>query len=428
MKRDLFLFAAVLSLSVSLASAEVNFAGGGSLGLKEQLFPEVSAPAPAAGGGMNKLFGGGGPAEWTIMVYLNAKNTLAPAALYNLNQMEAAGSTGKVNIVVEIGRMDGYDPSGTDWTGTRRYLITKGYNSNKITSTLIQDLGVIDMGDYRSVIDFGNWAKGAYPARKYMLIMWSHGTGWVKDHPAAMEKSISGDKQSGNNLDTPQLGLALKGMGGVDVYGSDACLMQMAEVDYELKDHAKFIVGSEESEPGYGYAYDKFFSSIVENPAMSAEDAAKAAVDTFVDSYEGSAQGATQSYVRSSALPGFLAATNAFAGALMRAGDKDVVRAAMAAAQHYANPENKDLYSFTQLVVGTTANSDVKAKGGALMSYITDTLVGRSRTANGNTADYGNSHGLAVFMTHWEVPRSYSELRWARDSGWDELLTWLRTK
>jgi len=45
----------------------------------------------------------------------------------------------------------------------------------------------------------------------------------------------------------------------VDIYGSDACLMQMIEVATEMKSSVDYFVGSQETEPGEGWPYAPFF-------------------------------------------------------------------------------------------------------------------------------------------------------------------------
>ena len=50
MMRNLLLSAAALSLSVSMASAEVNFDSGSNSGLKEQIITEIPLPVPARDG------------------------------------------------------------------------------------------------------------------------------------------------------------------------------------------------------------------------------------------------------------------------------------------------------------------------------------------------------------------------------------------
>jgi len=378
---------------------------------------EVSAPVPATPAMDTKA---GAAKEWTVMVFINGKNNLEKYAFMNINQMEKIGSSDKVNIVVQFGRMNTYSHLDGTWKGTRRYLIKKGSKPNAIFSPVVSDIGKVDMGDYKSVIDFANWAKTTYPAKHTMLIIWNHGAGWIKGMPEAT-RGISYDDETNNHIDTPQMGTILKTIGGVDVYGSDACLMQMAEVDYEIKDYANFIVGSEETEAGDGYTYDTLLGPLVSNPAMTPEGLATVAVDAYTAHYTPTNEAATQSYVRSAALPGFLAASNAFASSLMQANEKDVVKTAMGSAQSYAYPENKDLYHFTQLVVNATANSDVKEKGNALMSYITGTLVGDNKISG----NYSDSHGIAVYLPGAAAPSTYADLAWAKASNWDDLIAWL---
>jgi hypothetical protein len=414
MKKFVFALAAV-ALSAQFALAGVEF-DGGKFNLQDEITKlDLSVPAvqPEKAHRQDK--------EWTIMVFINGKNNLEKYAFLNINQMEKVGSSDKVNVVVELGRMNTYSHLDGTWKGTRRYLIQKGSNPKGIFSPVVADIGKVDMGDYKSVIDFANWAKQTYPARHYMLIVWNHGAGWIKGPNGEVTKGISYDDETNHHITTPQMGAMLKGINGVDVYGSDACLMQMAEVDYEIKDYAKIIVGSEETEPGDGYTYDTFLGPIVANPTMDAEGVAKTAVDAYTAHYAPSNQGATQSYVRAAALPGFLDASNAFASALMQANEKDVVKSAMSSAQSYAYAENKDLYHFTQLVVNSTHNSDVKATGNALMKYITGTLVGDNKISG----NYTNSYGIAVYLPGGAAPAAYADLQWAKASNWDDLIAWL---
>jgi hypothetical protein len=411
MKKFVFAIAAV-TLSAQFALAGVDF-DGGKFNIQDEITKlDLSVPQAEAVKAPQK--------EWTVMVFVNAKNNLEKYAFMNINQMEKIGSSDKVNVVVQLGRMNTYSHLDGTWKGTRRYLIQKGSNPKGIFSPVVQDLGKVDMGSYKSAIDFANWAKQNYPAKHYMLILWNHGAGWIKG-VKPVTRGISYDDETNNHIDTPQMGQILKAIGGVDVYGSDACLMQMAEVDYEIKDYVPFIVGSEETEAGDGYTYDTLLGPLVKNPAMTPEGLATVAVDAYTAHYTPNNEAATQSYVRSAALPGFLDASNAFASALMQANEKDVVKNAMSNAQSYAYPENKDLYNFTELVVNATQNSDVKAKGQNLMNYISNTLVGDNKISG----NYGNSHGIAVYLPGSAAPATYADLQWAKASNWDDLIAWL---
>ncbi len=434
--------------SLPLVSASGFNLNDGGLNIKELTsgmdVPAVSA-APAAKA----------QAEWTVMVFINGKNNLEPYAVMDMNEMEAVGSTDKLNIVVEIGRLAGRRAaavSGDDWEGTRRYLIKKDADMDKLSSEMIADMGTVDMGDYKNLAAFGKWAKQAYPAKKYMLIVWNHGSGWEKGLKSRVSKGISYDDQSGNHINTPQLGQALKEMGHVDVYGSDACLMQMPEVDYELKDYADYIVGSEETEPGDGYTYNKFLAPVAANPAMSPAELAKTAVDAYSDHYAAQKTGSTQSFVKTAALPGLVQRVNDWTKAVMAAGLKTEVNNARELSASYAVAENKDLYHFVRLVSDRTQDPALKARSEDLMKFISGELVMHNRTNNqpGSSGgwdggwdedymmagkgsrwgakDYSESHGIAVYLPGYSMGEGYNELAWAAASNWDEFIAWYMKK
>ncbi len=418
MFKKLIMTALAMSMSASLCA--FNFDNPGSNNFKEEISNiEVAAPvqSPAT---VNEQ----AVKEWTIMVYVNGKNNLEKYALLDMNEMEMIGSSDKVNIVTEVGRMAGFDSSEGDWVGTRRYLVQKDNNPAAITSPVLQDLGKTDMGDYKQVIAFGKWAKANYPAKKYMLILWNHGAGWVKSR-ANINKGISYDDETGNHLNTPQLGLTLKEIGGVNVYGSDACLMQMPEVNYEIKDYVEYIVGSEETEPGDGYTYNTFLGPIVANPAMTSEEVGKQTVNAYADHYANLGQGATQSLLKMSAMDGFVGQVNSFVATTIAAGEKALVKSALAKAQSYAYADNKDMWHFLSLYAASSANPEVKEKAASLQSYLKDTLIVLNRTS-GKYA--GKSMGLSVYLPTATLPSAYNELAWARAAQWDEFIKWYQTK
>ena len=366
------------------------------------------------------LYAGQAPAkDWTIMVFLNGKNNLEGAALKDMNEMEAVGSSDRVNIVTELGRMAGYSSADGDWKGARRYLVKKDADGKKISSPILWSQEKTDMGDYTHLAEFGKWAKAAYPAKKYMLIVWNHGKGWEK-YDGSGAKGISDDYETGNHITTQQLALALQEMGGADLYASDACLMQMAEVAYEIKDHAGYILGSEETEPADGYSYDKFLAALSAAPELAPEQLGRAVVDSFYEHYQGSDERYyTQSLLKASALPGLVKAADGFAAALVSAGERDVIKGAIYDAQWFAAPDSKDLWHFAGLVSARTKSPAVAAAGRALQDYITKDLVVYTR----NSIHSGDSRGIAVFIPS-AYNYAYERLAWAHASGWDEFLYW----
>ena len=413
-------FALITAVS-TLVSAAVNFDTFNTNTIQQEISAlELSLPAaPAPDKGYGKV-----DKEWTIMVYINAKNNLEKYGLLDVNEMEMVGSSEKVNVVAELGRINGYDSSDGNWVASRRYLVTKDANMYKIASPVVQDLGKVDMGDYNHLIEFTNWAKANYPAKRYMLIVWNHGSGWDKNGRQRLEKGISYDDETGNHITTPQLGLALKAVGKIDVYGSDACLMQMPEVVYEIKDNVTYVVGSEETEPGDGYTYNDMLAPLIANPTMSAFEMGKLAVDAYSDHYAELGQSFTQSLVKTSAMPQFVTLMNGFAEAMMAAGEKALVKTAISGAQNYAVSDNHDIAHFAQLMGASTNDATVKAKAQAVQNYIKKSLVAHNRVDSA----YSDSYGIAGYMPGYYYNGDYNSLAWAAASKWDEFIGWYLKK
>ncbi len=383
--------------------------------------------------------------NWTVMVFINAKNNLESAGLYNMAQMEAVGSSKQVNVVVEMGRMNGQDGDSHDdgdWTGARRYLVTKtttpdNVNSSTITLTspVLDTIPQIDMGDYKEVEKFATWAKQTFPAKHYMLLLWDHGSGWMDPQKKTAKakalaksintKGISFDDQTSNFIGTVEIGKIAQDIGGVDVIGYDACLMQMAEVIGEVKNNAQFSLGSEETVPGYGIDYTGFLNKLVASPSAGPAQAASFAADAFHDFYQTNYgqihQNATMSVVNNSALAGFGKVLDSWSAVAMQVKDIAALKAARDGVLRFdefgsqdaprALSTYGDAYNFMQLVVANTQDQNLKQASQTVMDYITGTLVVKS-TAVGvdGKFDYAtNAHGIAL-----NIPRMRSDVTTAQ--------------
>ncbi len=367
--------------------------------------------------------------EWTIMVYINAKNDLEEYGLKDINEMEMIGSSDKVNVVVEIGRMDGFDSSENDWTGAKRYFIQKDDNTSSITSPVLADLGKVDMGDWKHLVDFGVWAKALYPAEKYMLIVWNHGTGWEKNSKSGKNKGLSYDFETKNHFTTPELAKALKKIGKLDVYASDACLMQMASVGYEIKDNITYIVGSEAIEPKDGYIYNTLLEPIISNPEITPYRAAKVLVDAYSDYYQSISKKSTQSFIKTSELEKLIILMDDWACAAIQSKEKDLIIGCIYLTQKYFKLDNKDLYHFVSIVTAKTLTENLKKKGEVLMRHIKENAVAYSRYTDSSRTwwNYSNSRGIAVYLPISQYDSDYDELKIAQQSYWDEFIQWYLT-
>lgn len=374
--------------------------------------------------------------DWTIMVYLNGKNDIEKDAVSAFNLMESVGSSDNVNVVAELGRRRGQKEDSRTWAGSKRYLVTKDNDFKTISSPVKQELPNADMGDYRHVEEFVTWAKREYPARRYMLIVWNHGYGWM-DPKGPQFKAISSDFETGHFIRNTELGTMLRDIGGVDVFGMDACLMQMLEVDYEIYKYAPVIVASEEVSYRYGFNYS-FLSTLEKNPSASPEELASYIVDSYATFYKvGMGFPVTLSAVRSSSLDGLNARLNAWVDAAMASKDEDAMRAARKGVLRFTSRQTyADLHHFVSLVSANTQSQELIQKGSALMTYIDDMMVLRNGVAKNNNPKFSNAKGISVTIpVVGQSPadpygdaasgNKYGDLAFAKATKWPQFIRWL---
>ncbi|HCC48399.1 MAG TPA: hypothetical protein DEQ38_09845 [Elusimicrobia bacterium] len=402
---------------VSAATASVTFDQQGSV---SEIVSQLKNASPDA----EVLPLPGNPkaaASWTVMVYVNAKNNLESYGLKDVNEMEMIGSTPDVNIVAELGRINGYATNDGDWKGSRRYLVQKDADLSKITSPVLMEILKSDMGKWENLVEFVKWSQEKFPARNYALIVWNHGSGWNKSgEPEG--KGISYDDETHNHITTQQLAQALEATGKIGILSMDACLMQMMEVAYEARTGAEYIVASEETEPGDGYTYNTFLGPLVAKPAMGAAELSKVMVDAYTDHYQQINQGATQSSVNTASLEKLASLTDAWTAAVMATGNTAAAVAARTKAQAFYYSSNKDLYHFVKLVNDATADAAVKARGAELMEFIKGSVVYHNRVTG---SKYANASGLAIYLPGYYTA-AYDGLAWAKDSNWDDFMKWIK--
>ena len=446
MKRDILLIAAaaLIALMANIKAEDIFFedmrtgtgkieSGGPALTPAPVPVPvDMTPPAAAVPAAVER--------EWLVIVFLNGRNNLAQGAIEDVNEMELAGSTDKVAVTAELGLLD-------DRGSSSRFYIQKDtttFAKNKlgdIISTAVKVPGS-DMGSWAHFVDFAKWSYGRYPAKKVLVILWNHGSGRIDIGGAdntGSELGIAYDDLTRNFIRNKQIGLALEGIEKaigkkVSIYASDACLMQMASVAYEIKDNADFIVGAEETVPGAGFPYDTILNALNAAPSADPEALSRIIVDKFYYSYTGSGENTTISSIRSSELPKFAEVLNDWVKAAAISTHRKKVRKAEGDALSFEggytgndtsyNARSKDLYDFIdQVNRQADKTSKIYAKGEALKDFITGRLVIANKTTEAGS-DYDRAKGIAVYFPKLIYDSSYDENIFSRDSLWDDFLKW----
>ncbi|MBI2264085.1 MAG: hypothetical protein HYU64_02760, partial [Armatimonadetes bacterium] len=151
-----------------------------------------------------------------------------------------------------------------------------------IRSPVLEDLGGIDMSARKSLADFVEWGMKNYPARHTLLVVKSHGSGF---------RSVIQDSQSASPLgEMPvaefrgALEDAAKKVGKKpDVLAFDACYMGQAEVAYELRDTADYMVAAPSPEYLFATPLGRILRDLDEREKKGETVMPKALAETMVE-------------------------------------------------------------------------------------------------------------------------------------------------
>lgn len=407
--------------------------------------------------------------KWTLLVYLAGDNNLDGAGVSDLNEMKQVGSNSNLNILAQ------FDRAGASYA-TTRYRLRHG---TSMASDAVMSLGETNMGDPAVLYSFLKWGITNYPAEHYLMVLWNHGNGWddtniyraaraiglnvtrrdavlqkakgkargqvpsnqmraVSDrfgrslfaptvHAAMKARGIAYDDQAKDFLDNIEVKAvfkAIKTMLGrkVDVLGMDACLMNMVEVAYQVRDSVAFVAGSEETEPGAGWPYNTILATLSANPAMSPAQVSAMIVTKYLASY-GASSGVTQSALNQARVVALRQTVETLA-ALLRPGlNVPATRLAILNArhrvQHYYKAEYVDLVDLCKQLKAGTVPAAMRTACDAVIAAALAFVVRSGYKGSG----VARSKGVSIYFPTNGVSQLYATLDFARQSKWAQFIT-----
>ena len=388
--------------------------------------------------------------NWTIGVYLNGDNTLGGAVSPDVDEMEAVGSDGNIDIVVQCdgGRNRRYYYSDADgsWSTCRRYRVLETTSGNSIIdSPVITDLGELDSGDGNVVFrDFGTWAFGSYPADHTCIVIWNHGGSWMKsgsfkellwdDTSRSSILLVDGELDAGMDTLTTYIGKKL------DIFGIDACLSGNLEWAYQLSPYVNIMIASEETEGWDGWDYTGWLDGLKSNPTMSPDQLA--AEQVYAYTQQGPGYPTMAALDMNTQLQNVIKWLDIFARELILAGGRgntDIETArdnAMYYSSIYSDDQNKDLYDFAENIYSDASLPlSLREAAESLMAQFgyptSSSQIGEKfLIAESHLSTYEGSHGVYIYYPNTTSISSY----YAPDGGnginfrlpdntlWDEFL------
>ncbi len=343
---------------------------------------------------------------WTYFVYLAADNNLNSAGIIDIKEMMKVGSTDDVNIVVLY---DGVQQ------GDSQYLyIEKGQKF------ILKNMGEVNTGDPQTLIDSAEYFYKKFPAEKYALVLWNHGSG-IKTQSTYQTLDIGFDDGSGKDaLNNEELDFALKQITNIigqdiDLIAYDACLMHMIEIAYYTRDDVLISEGSQAVEPEDGFAYDLILDSLVNKPSMDADELSVITSNTNISQ----ASHFTASSVDLSEMDYLAVIVHEFSIELIKEGGRDnsSIENARLKTEKYSYVEYLDLGHFAENIISENISGDLNSSANKVIDALEDSVIW-----HGNNSS-PNEHGLSIFYSATkDVPQKYLDLEWSEDTCWDEFL------
>lgn len=199
------------------------------------------------------------------------------AASMDIAEMTSIALPDNVTIVIQTGGATRWSNVLVNPNKTQRFVIKNGVFSED------ESLPIEDSCNPDTLADFMSYCNEKYAADHMGLILWDHGggvTGYGSDSITHSRMSLKDLKYAFSkvfeqNTEDPYF----------DFIGFDACLMATTDTATALEGYGKYMIASEETEPGYGWDYRAWLKSLAEDTTMSAAKIGQEIADSYMDSY-----------------------------------------------------------------------------------------------------------------------------------------------
>ena len=253
--------------------------------------------------GMGTGHAAGTRRKLTLMIYMCGSNLESHANLATVDIGEI-GASGYDRRQTEVLILTG---GASKWADGRPEGENRLYRISPSGEPVRQEyFSRRNMGDPETLSWLLRYGYENYPAEQYALILWDHGEGPMG--------GVCMDEQFGNDwLTVEEMKQALKesvfAEQKLEWIGFDACLMASAEVAWAVTPYAKYMIASQEREPGNGWNYS--FLKGIEGDADGAETGRRI-IDEYLRLTEEDGKDRTLSCLRLNCMEDLRAEWNAF--------------------------------------------------------------------------------------------------------------------
>lgn len=350
--------------------------------------------------------------SWTVLVYMNGDNDLEFFALQDFVEMLDVPSNADVNVLVQLDRAkDGLAPGYSDIElgPAGNFTTAKRFRISGDDTTIIDDLGEVNMGDADTLADFVEWGIKEGNTGHYGLVFWDHGGGWDLFGPD--------DSHKHDGLELPEIAAGIAaGLEAadravkLDFVGFDACLMATLETARAVKPYASLLLASQELEPGSGWDWSAL-EVLATDPAISAADLGEEIIRRYAP-HVGATRNATLSLVNLDRLGEVTAALSDLATDMNEVSPQRVGQV-RARTPEFAGGHRKGLIDLSQFARDLAAAEPSVAKSAQKLVDAIDEVVLYAYQG----PDAGYAHGLSLYfpLTPAAYQPSYARLTGVRE-------------
>ena len=328
----LLLAAALLCAALAGCSGAEDAGGAADRGNVQGTAQEGTAQGTGAAGNANAE-----PGSWAIYWYLCGSDLESNygAATTDIYEAMQVALPENVKVVIQSGGALEWQNEVISADRMERYVL----ESNNFEK--IGELPDASMGDAQTLTEFLEFCTQNYPAEHQMLVFWNHGGG-----------SISGvafdERHEYDSLSLSEIYNALSTVfpdpqtRPFDIVGFDACLMATVDTANVLTPFARYLVASEETEPGGGWQYTEWLGALAADTGIKPSKLGMVICDSYLKACEedGSDGSATLSLVDLEKVPALLTAYEEFGKEALRQASENPMSAFTSFGRAAQNAEN----------------------------------------------------------------------------------------
>ncbi|MDO5477365.1 MAG: clostripain-related cysteine peptidase [Eubacteriales bacterium] len=219
--------------------------------------------------------------SWTIFVYLcgtdlESRLFWGGSATGDLREMQAATANSQIRYVIQTGGTSLWHNLSVDDDASQRFVIEDG------ELVKVDEGSLMNMGKSSTLADFLKWGVQNFSADKMGVVLWNHGGGSIEG--VCFDENEDWDSLSLRELDAAFLSVYKTMTDKFEFIGMDACLMGTVETANIAASYARYMIASEENEPGGGWDYEEIGNYLAANPEADGAELGKIVCDSYLES------------------------------------------------------------------------------------------------------------------------------------------------